>query len=183
MKLAPITRIGAPLAKARSTAAVPTSTPKSALPEITACTRLAAARGAEDLEREPMLLEDAGLLAEDRSPRPPRVSSWPIATLRVSGFGVSLFKRVALERFLGGRRRRRRDEQRRRSSRRQCDLRSPDAGAAPCGSLRSPACGGGMGSGDRLARDIRRACHATLHAPTLTLPRMRGRGRRNRASG
>ncbi len=38
VKLAPITRIGAPLANARSTPWVPTLTPKSALPEITACT-------------------------------------------------------------------------------------------------------------------------------------------------
>ena len=38
VKLAPMMRIGAPLANARSTPWVPTLTPKSALPEITACT-------------------------------------------------------------------------------------------------------------------------------------------------
>jgi hypothetical protein len=38
VKFAPITRIGAPFANARSTPCVPTLTPKSELPEMTACT-------------------------------------------------------------------------------------------------------------------------------------------------
>ena len=72
MKLAPITRIGAPLAKARSTAAVPMPTVRSAEPEITACSVSPPPDGAEDLEREPMLLEDAGTLADARSLRRPQ---------------------------------------------------------------------------------------------------------------
>src|SRR5262245_48521918 len=83
VKLAPITRIGAPLAKARSTPCVPTLTPKSALPEITACTVSPAPAVPKFSNVMPYFLKMPAFC-----PRigacPLQISSWPIATLNAS---------------------------------------------------------------------------------------------------
>src|SRR5499427_7941728 len=70
--VAAITRIGAPLAKAPNVLKGPTPVPISALPEITACW-VSPALGIENLQHEPVLLEEAGVLPQLRKgilPRP-----------------------------------------------------------------------------------------------------------------
>ena len=59
-------RTGAPLAKARITPAAPTPPPMSAEPEITAWMVSPAPCGADVLQHQAVLLEDAGVLAERR---------------------------------------------------------------------------------------------------------------------
>ena len=110
---------------------------------------LAGARGAEDLERDPMLLEDAGLLAEDR---------------RLAAPDLELADRD-LERVLRLRRSSRESERRnKRASQHRSVHRfhrmSSDAGTAPCRSPRVAAC---VARRRRIARD---AARRTRHCAT-----------------
>ncbi len=59
-------RTGAPFEKARITPATPTPAPISAEPEMTGLDGFAGAAGADRLQHQAVLLEDAGVLAERR---------------------------------------------------------------------------------------------------------------------
>src|SRR5262245_995528 len=83
VKFAPITRIGAPLAKARSTPCVPTLTPKSALPEITACT-VSPAPAVPKFSSVMLYFLKMPAFCPRIGACPLQISSWPIATLKAS---------------------------------------------------------------------------------------------------
>ncbi len=83
VKFEPITRIGAPREKARSTPDSPTLTPKSALPEITACTVSPAPAVPKFSSVMPCFLKMPAFCPSTGA-CPLQISSWPMATLKAS---------------------------------------------------------------------------------------------------